>query len=258
MSAKNFKVGLIVPSSNTTMETEIPAMLRRREREVPDETFTFHSSRTRMQNVTEDELKKMVRDSDRCAIELSDARVDVMGYACLVAVMAQRAGFHTAAEERLAGLAAQNGGPAPVVSSAGALVRAAKALGAHKVTLVAPYMKPLTKLVIDYLQDCGVEVVDSISLEVPNNLEVARLDPANLPGLAEKLDRTGAEAVILSACVQMPSLPVIQQAEDRLGLPTISASVATTYEILDRLGLDPVVPDAGRLLSGRLTSAAAR
>ena len=29
MSAKNFKVGLIVPSSNTTMETEIPAMLRR-------------------------------------------------------------------------------------------------------------------------------------------------------------------------------------------------------------------------------------
>ncbi len=119
-------------------------------------------------------------------------------------------------------------------------------------------MKPLTRLVIDYLQDCGIEVVDSISLEVPNNLEVARLDPAKLPGLAEKLDRTGAEAVILSACVQMPSLPVIQQAEDRLGLPTISASVATTYEILDRLGLDPVVPDAGRLLSGRLTSAAAR
>ncbi len=57
MSAKNFKVGLIVPSSNTTMETEIPA-----------------------------------------------------------------------------GLAARNGGPAPVVSSAGALVRAAKALGARKVT----------------------------------------------------------------------------------------------------------------------------
>lgn len=46
------------------------------------------------------------------------------------------------------------------------------------------------------------------------------------------------------------------RAEDRLGLPTMSASVATTYEILDRLGLDPVVPDAGRLLSGKLPSAA--
>ncbi len=48
MSAKSIKVGLIVPSSNTTMETEIPAMLRRRECEVPDQTFAFHSSRTRM------------------------------------------------------------------------------------------------------------------------------------------------------------------------------------------------------------------
>ncbi|MGH2603694.1 MAG: Asp/Glu racemase, partial [Dehalococcoidia bacterium] len=27
----SYRIGLIVPSSNTTMETEIPAMLRRRE-----------------------------------------------------------------------------------------------------------------------------------------------------------------------------------------------------------------------------------
>jgi len=45
------RVGLIVPSSNTTMETEIPAMLRRRE-ECSDERYTFHSSRMRMKQVT--------------------------------------------------------------------------------------------------------------------------------------------------------------------------------------------------------------
>lgn len=45
------RVGLIVPSSNTTMETEIPAMLRARE-EIRPERFTFHSSRMRMQQVT--------------------------------------------------------------------------------------------------------------------------------------------------------------------------------------------------------------
>ena len=32
-------------------------------------------------------LVAMDRDSDRCALELSDAAVDVMGYACLVAIM---------------------------------------------------------------------------------------------------------------------------------------------------------------------------
>jgi maleate isomerase len=82
------------------METEIPAMLQRRARDT-GESFTFHSSRTRMRQVNEEELAAMVRDSDRCAVELSDARVDVMAYACLVAIMAQGPGYHVTSEERL-------------------------------------------------------------------------------------------------------------------------------------------------------------
>jgi maleate cis-trans isomerase len=73
---KIYRIGQIVPSSNTTMETEIPAMLRAREGILP-ERFTFHSSRMRMKKVTKEELEAMDRDSDRCALELSDARVDV-------------------------------------------------------------------------------------------------------------------------------------------------------------------------------------
>ena len=43
---RTYRIGQIVPSSNTTMETEIPAMLRAREAVAP-ERFTFHSSRMR-------------------------------------------------------------------------------------------------------------------------------------------------------------------------------------------------------------------
>ncbi len=92
-SPRVLRIGQIVPSSNTTMETEIPAMLRRRETIAP-ERFTFHSSRMRMKQVTAAELASMDRESDRCAQELSDARVDVLGYACLVAIMAQGLGYH--------------------------------------------------------------------------------------------------------------------------------------------------------------------
>ena len=86
-TSRTYRIGQIVPSSNTTMETEVPAMLRARESILP-ERFTFHSSRMRMKKVTKEELAAMDADSDRCAAELSDARVDVMGYACLVAIMA--------------------------------------------------------------------------------------------------------------------------------------------------------------------------
>lgn len=246
---KNFRIGLIVPSSNTTMETEIPTMLGWRSRVAP-ETFTFHSSRMRMRNVTREELGEMEFESDRCAVELSDARCDVLSYACLIAIVAQGPGYHVKSEERLARVARENGGPAPVVSSAGALVRAIQALGASNVALIAPYVKPLTTLMIEYLNSYGIAVTDSISLEIPNNLEVAKLDPMQLPGIAERLNRRSADAIVLSACVQMPSLPAIQEAEDRLGLPVLSAATGTVYELLNRLHLEPVVPHAGRLLSG--------
>ena len=47
----SYRVGLIVPSSNTTMETEIPALLRAYET-AGGATFTFHSARMRMKKVT--------------------------------------------------------------------------------------------------------------------------------------------------------------------------------------------------------------
>src|SRR5208282_666789 len=100
MSKRSHRIGQIVPSSNITMETEIPAMLRARE-SVEPERFTFHSSRMRMKRVTKEELAAMDRDSVRCALELSDARVDVLLYACLVAIMSIGKGYHRESEARL-------------------------------------------------------------------------------------------------------------------------------------------------------------
>ncbi len=137
-----------------------------------------------------------------------------------------------------------------MVTSAGALVDGLKAIGARKVSLLAPYMKPLTQLVIDYIENEGIEVVDSISLEIPDNLEVGRQDPRAPIEITKRLKTTGVDAIVASACVQMPSLPSVQAIEDRTGLPVLSSSVATTYLMLKRLGLDTKVPGFGSLLSG--------
>jgi maleate isomerase len=248
---RTYRIGQIVPSSNTTMETEIPAMLQARSQQFPDDRFTFHSARMRMMHVTPEELKKMDVESDRCALELSDARCDVLGYACLVAIMSQGFRYHLRSEQRLSRTVAANNAPVPVLSSAGALVDVLNELGFKKVAIITPYMKPLTKLVVDYIEDAGVQVTDSISLEVSDNLEVGKLDPMNLLRHLERLDHTEADAVVLSACVQMPSLAAIQMAEDRIGKPVLSAAVATVYQMLKKLDLKPVVPNAGYVLSGK-------
>ena len=245
-----FRIGQIVPSSNTTMETEIPAMLRAREAVLP-ERFTFHSSRMRMKKVVKEELEAMDRDSDRCAIELSDARVDVLGYACLVAIMSMGHGYHRVSEKRLHERTVENGAPAPVVTSAGAMVDGLKLLGAKKISVICPYMKPLTQLVVDYIENEGIAVHDFVALEIPDNLEVGLHDPEKLLEIYKRVDVTGIDAFVASACVQMPSLQIVDRLEQALGVPVVSGAVCTTHQLLDRLGIERRVPGAGALLSGR-------
>jgi len=247
---QNYRIGQIVPSSNTTMETEIPAMLRAREAIEP-ERFTFHSSRMRMKKVTKEELAAMDCDSDRCAIELSDARVDVLGYACLVAIMSMGPGYHRVSEARLHQRTIDNGGAAPVVTSAGALIEGLKVIGAKKVSILAPYMKPLTQLVVDYIENEGIEVVDALSLEIHDNLEVGARDPRAPAELWRKLNIANIDAIVASACVQMPSLASIPLIEAASGLPVVSSAVCTTYQMLTKLGLKTMAPNAGTLLAGR-------
>jgi maleate isomerase len=254
MAERAHRVGLIVPSSNVTMETEVPALLRRREEAHP-ERFTFHSSRARLKQVTPEALRAMNAETTRCAVELADAGCDVVATACLVAIMAQGPGYHLRAERELADALAGEGSSAPVISSAGALIEALRALGAQRVALVAPYLRPLTALVAEYIEDGGIAVADTLSLEVPDNLQVAALDPAALRDHWRRLDLAGCDALVLSACVQMPSLAAIEPVEDACGIPVLSAATATTLCILGALGLPSAIPGAGHLLSGAVDAA---
>jgi maleate isomerase len=222
------RIGLIVPSSNVTMETELPVLLGRNGA-VTGRRFTFHSARMRMTSVTPEALAAMNAQAERCATELADAECDVLAYACLVAVMATGPGAHHTAE---ASLRAAAGGRIPVVTSAGALIEAIHALDAERVAMITPYAPSLTAKVVAYLADAGIEVVDEVSLNITDNPTVGRLDPLNPLQLLERLDLRRAEALVLSACVQMPSLSAIDRAEDLTGLPTLSAATATAGSLL--------------------------
>lgn len=248
------RIGLIVPSSNTTMETELPELFRRQS-EATGHRYTFHSARAGMKQVNREELLAMVGKAADCAASVSDADVDVIAYACLVAVMAQGPDAHCESEAAIAQGAAGNGHPAEVTSSAGALVRTLQALNVRKVAMVTPYVKELTQIVREYIEGSGIEVLDAVSLEVADNLAVGCLDPQNLPEIARGLRREGAEAIILSACVQMPSLAAVEAVEEELGLPVITAATATAFEILKALGHTPSIPGAGRLLAGASAAA---
>ncbi|BBG00957.1 MULTISPECIES: maleate cis-trans isomerase family protein [Pseudonocardia] len=238
------RIGLVVPSSNVTVETEIPALLARHS----TARFSFHSSRMRMHTVSPEELRAMNAQRERCIDELADAGVDALLYACLVALMAQGPGEHRRAESAVTEQLAAAGQSPAVRSSAGALVEALSALGARRIVLVTPYLRPLAEQVVGYLEAEGFEVADFAALEVGDNAAVGAIPGERVLAAARGLDRSTADALVISACVQMPSLDLVAPAEREFGLPVLSAATAGAYSLLRALGEPPVLPGAGSLL----------
>ncbi len=242
-----FRIGLIVPSSNVTVEIETPALLYRHQ----EASFTFHSSRMRMHTVSDAALKAMNAQRERCVAEVADAGCDALVYACLIALMAQGPGEHIRAETAVTQQLGELGHDGTAaVSSAGALVEALHALNARRIALVTPYMQPLAERMVSYLEAEGFTVTGWMALEEADNTAVGRVSGARVLEAARQLDLTHTDVLIISACVQMPSLGLIAPAEEEFGLPVISAATATAYVLLRKLGLSPVLSDAGQLLKG--------
>jgi len=118
-------------------------------------------------------------------------------------------------------------------------------------------MLPLAEKVVAYLRAAGTEVVDWRALEVADNAEVGRIPAERILAAAEQLDLGAADGLIISLCVQMPSLELITEAERRFGLPVLSAATAGAYTLFRHLDLDPVLPDAGQILTARPTASIA-
>ncbi|GAA5233114.1 Asp/Glu racemase [Verticiella sediminum] len=246
-----YKIGQIVPSSNVTMEREVPAILAARMRAAP-ERFSCHASRVRMHRVVAEELARMNADLGRCAQELADARVDVMSTACLVATMAMGAGHHRETERQLAEAIGPMD-PAPrVMTSAGALVDELRNFGARRISLLAPYSDELTRTVVSYIEAEGIEVKDFRNFSILDNLAVGERDPLRLLEDVRSLDVAGVDTVVLSACVQMPSLPAIEEAQRMLGVPVTSTAVCTVRQMLRLLGLPQTAPGAGAYLGSNV------
>jgi maleate isomerase len=186
---------------------------------------------------------------ERCVDELGDAGVDALLYACLVALMAQGPGEHRRTEAAVTDQLVQRGQQPAIASSAGALVEGLSALGAKRIALVTPYLRPLAELVVRYVASEGVEVLDWAALEVADNAEVGRIPAERVLAAARGLNLAGADALVISACVQMPSQSLIGPAEEEFGLPVLSAATAGAFTLLRGLRLPTVLPGAGRLLT---------
>ena len=233
------RVGIIIPSSNTTMEAEFWRLLS-------SHGITVHSSRLYLESVDVASLLKMVEKVEEAARLLVSADVDVIVFGCTTGSLVGGPEYDRAIEKRITSVARR-----PVAVTARAVVEALEALGARRVAVGTPYIDDLNVLEKRFLEANGLEVVDIKGLGIKDNRVIGRLKPSQVYELAKSLRVSSADAVFLS-CTNMPTLDVVDVLEKELGLPVISSNTASLWAALRSMRVSLKFGMGGTLLKERV------
>lgn len=235
MHGERGRIGLIVPSSNTTNEPEFSGAL--------PSGVSLHAARMRLDGVDADSLSSMADDVERCAELLATADVDVVAYGCTTGSLVHGPGYDEEIEARVAEAAG-----VPAVATAASVKRAFEALDVDSVAVATPYVDDLNEREAAFLDAAGYDVVAMRGLGIRSNTEIGAQTPETAATAAREVDAADADAVFVS-CTNYRTFEAVADLERDLGKPVVTSNQATLWDALRRLDAD-VAPtrDLGRLL----------
>jgi maleate isomerase len=228
------RIGLLVPSSNTTVE---PEFYRALPREV-----TLHVARLYLDKIATGTIASMVSDIEMQSRSLASADVDIIVLGAAAPSFLKGLGYD---REMAKKIEAASGKRATTTSTA--LIEALQYLGVSRVVLGAAYDDKVNAIAKSVLEVNGFNVLDAQGLGLVDNLVVGRLDATSAYELARKIDRPDAEAIVL-ACTNWKTMDVIERLERELGKPVLSTTQVTIWTALRAIGRIEGVPGYGRLL----------
>ena len=237
------RIGLLVPSSNTTVEPEFYRALPK--------SVTLHTARLFLTRIAPDAILGMVEDMEKQAKLLASADVDVIVLGATAPSFLNGLGYD---RELIAKLEAATGKRATTTSTA--LVEAIRHIGAKRVVLGSAYDEKVNGIAAAFLRASGLDVADMAGLALVDNLVVGRLSSDTAYDLAMKVNRPDVDAIVLS-CTNWQTMDAIEKIERETGKPVISTTQATIWAALRAIGHTEPIQGYGRLLRELAPEAAA-
>lgn len=228
------RIGLFVPSSNTTVEPEFY-------RALPPHV-TLHVARLYLTQIATDSIENVVRDIETQARNLSSADVDVLVLGATAPSFLKGLGYDREVTQRIEEAAGK-----PATTTSTALVDALHHMGIVRVALGAAYDDRVNGIAKGFLEASGFEVVHVKGLGLVDNLVVGRLEASSARDLAREIDRPEAQAIVL-ACTNWKTMDVLEELEQELGKPVISTTQVSIWAALRMIGETQAIEGYGSLL----------
>jgi maleate isomerase len=237
MSAHWHRVGMLIPSSNTSIEREYPRWMPR--------SLSFHFARLTMTRLDAEGMAEQLADMRRAVASLADARVEAV-------LLCQTAASYWMGQQWDSEIRAQmaDWSEATAMTAAQTVLDALAALRATRIGFAAPFPEEIGEASLRYLEASGIQIRATRFGGYRDNFAIAEIPSAEVIELACGADHPEADAVLLPGG-NMPCLDVADAIEARLGKPVISTNQAGMWALLERFGLPDRIEGAGRLLRER-------
>jgi maleate cis-trans isomerase len=229
------RIGLLVPSINTTIEPEFWQL-------VP-EGVSVHSARMDVGGQgTPEALREMEHVANRAAKDVAMTQPDVVVYGCTSGSFFEGPAFNERIIRQLGDIA-----KVPVVTTAGAMAASLLRAGVKRVNVVTPYVALTNERLKQFLKAFGIEVLRLETFDMLDLFDHAKILPEDVYRKVKAMDSDEAQAVFI-ACTQVRALEVVDVLERDLGKPVYSANQASLWQAFDVLGIDPGIKHRGSLL----------
>jgi maleate isomerase len=234
------KVGVVVPSTNTTVQPETDAL------RLPGVTYHLGRIPIAERKISTDSFLDHVA-AMRAGIETACDQVMTAGVQAMIMGVALECfwGGLKGSEELRQRLEARCGVPVTLGSEA---VRAAlEAFGARRIAVLTPHMPKGDAEVQAWLEEAGFEVVRLTGLACESPRAIAQVPEACIRAALRALDGDDVDALV-QVGTNLAGAAVCAEAERWLGKPAVSINTVSAWAALRGAGIADRIAGRGRIL----------
>lgn len=210
-----YRIGLLVPSSNTIMEPDFYKMAPK--------GVTIHSARMKLLDFNEKALINIVDDVEREVELLASANVEVIIYGCSTCSLIGGVDWEKILVNQL--IFETN---IKVFTVNQAVVEAIRKFNGRKIGIVTPYGERLSRLEQDYLIANGLKVSACSGLGLHNPHDIAKVEKEKIMKQIEKAANSNCD-VIYVGCTNLPVVELIEEIETKWGMPVVTSNQAAIW-----------------------------
>lgn len=240
--ATRLKIGLVVPSTNTTLEPDGHALC--------PPGVTCHTGRILIRErkigaaKAYDEHVQAMRDGIADAAE----RVLTCGPQHLIMGVALEAFWGGVAGSQRLQQELEDAAGVPVTIGSVALHAALQRFGAQRIAVLTPHLPAGDEQVRAWFEESGYQIVNFLGLKCQSPRQIALVTAAQMRNAIAELDGPEVDAIV-QVGTNLQFLPFAAAAEQLLGKPVLAINAAMGWHALRQHGINDRIAGLGRLLN---------